>query len=780
MPSIPINIFTPEGGLNASLATNRIADQDASETSNMLYERGIMRTAFGFSIITSNGMPLSEPVHGIWQFSESSGQEVLVAVTRTKIFRRDLDLDDWVDISNATTPLNSNLNHPVSFVEVAHTDGIGTGSDEYHHLLICDGGNSPIQRWPGEGDLTATDLDGGQDYHTQNSGVDLQTHFARQVGLFKNHTILMNPLEDISAATGVLTEQPQRIRWSDTGLLETRGGLVGNGWDDTGTGGAGHVLLLDTSDFNVRMALMGEMLIVYQKNSIWGMVYVGGNLTFDPRVLVQSVGLLAPGLLLSYRNAHYFVGSDFNVYEYFGGGVIRDISAPKSISDRLKDDLDATVVGHARIGIEAKGRRINIGVVMEGDNHIRRTYTRNMTTGAWGVHDYNNYTTAATGVTAMVLAGSERSVIGQTYKELEAIGTKYVESYGAIPGTTSAFDWYECILEHRAKAAITRPLTGSADPTYWQTISDWTTTSYTLGDFVLDDRRGAGNGLLWVCVKAHTGTSGNKPGLLSPSAGEAAHWVRLDLPLINNIARNSDTLFTVTFESAHGLDAVTDVREGDTLTFRDCVGTGLTVPNGERTIVDIPSTTTVQCSSIDVAVSVSATGSATLCKFREGSAALPDVTYKRSDKGAGAGGAASDYPKYTDFFEELLAEETMVIGDQAGNVYSFGEDETSWGGTNITANHETKEHDFEIPERRKRFEQIIVEAKGTQLILGFSIDREAYTDFSVRTLTSDFKLYRFFINRTGHNIRLRFKDNGGAAFQIRTYGFPNVQAQDFV
>ena len=761
MPSTPINIFTPEGGLNANLAKSRLPEQDASETSNILYERGVMKTAFGFSATTENGLPLGEPVHGMHMYRELSGQETLIAVTRTKIFRRDLDSDNWVDISNASSPLSCDFTFPPSFVEVAHDDL----SPNFYHLLICDSGASPIQRWTGESEATTPHLLGGANYHT---GSIHTGHYARQGGLFKNHTMLMSPSID-GSGTGVLVEQPQQIRWSDTGNFDT------GKWNAAGTAGAGFVLLLDTSDVNVRMLQLGDVMIVYQQNSIWGLVFVGGNKVFDPRVMVQSIGLLSPGLIYSYRNAHYFIGSDFNVYEYFGGSVIRDISAVKSIDDRLKDDLDATVLGHARIGMEAKGRRLMIGVVMEGDNHVRRVYTRNMNTSAWGIHDYDNYTTSAQGVTAMVLVPSERTVIGETYEDLEVRGTKYVESFGLVPSSGTNPNWAEAASEHVGATSL-KPTSGTAYGTYWtevtQAANDWaTSTAYTLGNVVLDDR-GAGDGLAWVCVKAHDSAAGNKPGLKDPgpSAGEAAHWVRLDLPLITNIARNSATLFTVTFEYDHGLDAVTDVREGDTLTFRDCAGTGLTAPNGERTIVDIPSTTTVQCSSFDVvATATDATGSATLCKFRNGH------TYFPSDKVA-----ATDYVKYSDWMGERFGEEALVLGDQAGNIYSFAEDKTTWAGTAISASHETKEHDFGLPSRQKRFQQITIEAKGASVIVGYSVDRSAFTDFAARSLTSEFQIYRFFVNETGNNMRLRFKNSGGSDFQIRSYGFPNVQAQDFV
>ena len=771
MPSIPINIFTPEGGLNANLALSRIPDQDASETSNILYERGIMRTPFGFSIITSNQMPLpgSEPVHGLWQFNQISSQQTLVAVTRTKIFRRDLDADGWVDVSNASTAIDSNFVFPVSFVEVASTD-----VDPNYHLLVSDGGNSPIQRWAGETEVRFSDLDGGDDYHTQGGTLPQSGHYARQVGVHKNHIILMSPLID-EVGDGNLVLQPQQIRWSDTGKLETS-------WSVTGTGGAGFVLLLDTSDFNVRMALMGEVMIVYQQRSIWGIIFVGGSAIFDPRVLVQSVGLLAPGLLVSYRNVHYFVGNDFNVYEYFGGGVIRDISAPKSISDRLKDDLDATVVGHARMGMEAKGRRLHIGVVREGDNHIRRVYTRNMTTGAWGINNYDNYDAADKGVTTFVLAGSERSVIGETYDTLGGYGFSYNESFGFIPSSETNPDMQQCKKSHTSDISKTKPVSGSTDTSFWEDIpvgaptggSDWTaTTTYALGDVVFDGH-GPGDGGVWVCIKGHdassVGASGDEPGRTTASTNEHLYWLGLDLPTINAITKINSTTFQVVFTRNHGLTSGDNV--GDTITFMDTNSNP--VVDGERTISSVVNTTTIQCTELNVATAPGNTGLCTLMKYRD------KARYEKNNTKTGTSPAAADYNKYSDFFEDLLSEETMVIGDQAGNIYSFDETDTDWGGTNISASHETKEHDFGLPARRKRLQQIVVEAKGAGVVVGFSVDRESYTDFSARTLTDEFKLYRFFINRTGFNIRLRFKNQSGQDFQIRSYGFPNVQAQEFV
>jgi hypothetical protein len=180
--------------------------------------------------------------------------------------------------------------------------------------LYCDGGKTAIQRWAGSTENNFKDLEGADGYHDPASGVT--THFAQQVDIFNSHVMLLNAKE--ANASGDLIDNKQRVRWGATGKLETYDGVT-----------AGFVDLIDTGGSNIRSQILGNRYIVYQNNSVWGLNPVGGTTVFTPEVLLPDLGILAPHLLTGSNNVHYFVGDDFNVYQYYGlpidAGLLLDL-----------------------------------------------------------------------------------------------------------------------------------------------------------------------------------------------------------------------------------------------------------------------------------------------------------------------------------------------------------------------------------------------------------------------------------------------------------------------
>jgi len=377
---------------------------------NLLYSRRIMKTPFGFAKVADT-LTGAEPVLGLSTYTELNKSQHFLAVTRSKIFDYDAENDEWDDKTQSGQALGGNVHNPVSFASILHTDGLalnGSGADAFHHSLVCTG-VSPIQRWAGNLETDYADLLGADDYNAVGSGVT--THIALQAGAFFNRALLVSAME--ADANGNLNTNNQRIRWPQAGKLET--------W--TGTG-SGFVDLLDTGGYNVWGALLGAQWIQYQNNSIWSLTHVGGTTVFTPDIEMPDLGLLAPHLLHSKNNVHYFVGNDFNVYAYNGGSNITKIS--KNIDRYLRRDLDPAFASRSWLQIGAENSRLWLFIVPNGQVFATEAYGIDMLTGRWMKRDFTHlitgtnpvWTTGEDGFSSVGLVGSSSFNAGRSYNEV--------------------------------------------------------------------------------------------------------------------------------------------------------------------------------------------------------------------------------------------------------------------------------------------------------------------------------------------------------------------------
>lgn len=400
----------------------------ADGSQNCLYSRGTIKTPFGFDKVASGSLPLTvAPVLGLFKYPELDGTEHILATTQTKIFNKNNQTDAWDDVTQNGKNLGADIYNPTSHETILHTDAIalnGTGDDWYVHSLICPGESAPIQRWAGKFETDYADLLGGDDYHV--AGSTYKTHFALQVGLLANHVLLISPRE--SDANNTLVENPQKIRYAQAGKLES--------W--TGTG-SGTLNLLDTGDRNVWGARLGNQWIQYQRHSMWSISHVGGVDIFKLRVEIPDLGLLAPHLLYSKNNIHYFVGNDFNVYAYAGGSVKRIIG--DNIHRFLQRDLDPAFAYRSYLTMGAENSRLWLFIVPNGSEYITEAYGMDIRTGSWMKRDFTHkWTTATTGISTVALMGSSSYETGKTYQDvlLDRSPTKTVEIGGCsrVTGTS--------------------------------------------------------------------------------------------------------------------------------------------------------------------------------------------------------------------------------------------------------------------------------------------------------------------------------------------------------
>jgi hypothetical protein len=408
----------------------------ADNSKNMLYSRGIIKIANGFAKAAEINLPIDNgnDVLGIFRHTELDGTEHTIAVTSGAIFDRNFERDLWDDITQAGQALAANILFPVSQATVLHTDGLplnGSGDDWYQHSVICPGGVAPIQRWGGKFETDYADLLGADGYHDPASGET--KHYALQVGIHYNHTILLSPR--IADSNNNLHKNSQMVLWSRAGKLET--------WEGFGTG---NFNLLDTGDNNVWSAPLGSSYIVYQGHSIWSLNHVGGSIVYDPRPEIPSLGLLAPHLLYSKNNVHYFVGNDYNVYSYEGGSALTRIG--DKIHKFLQRDLEPTRVNRCYMVMGAQNSRLCIFIVPSGGQWITMAYYMDIRTGAWSKRDFTaKWSGSISGITTVALMGSGSYDSGSTYAEM--VLTNKTAADMITEGTTSRQMIIETLTEER-------------------------------------------------------------------------------------------------------------------------------------------------------------------------------------------------------------------------------------------------------------------------------------------------------------------------------------------
>jgi hypothetical protein len=325
-----------------------------------------------------------------------------MAVTTEKIYDHDRVNNEWDDKTQTGLTMSSAITSPVSYAEVGHDDtdiyidDDNTKPNAYHHVVVCDGGLSNIQRWAGRWEVDFADVVGAGGYH------DGTQHRALQVSMSKqNRMILLSP-QTYSSTTKTWTQNNQRIQWPTIGKLQTY----------TGTG-SGFANLLDTGGLNIWSASLGSDHIIYQSQGIWSINYVGGTTVFDPKPMIPDLGLLSYHLIISHRNVHYFLGTDYNVYAYYGGTVKQSIG--DKIHRYLQEDLDPQYDYRCWMAMGPESKFLWILIVPSGSIYITKAYRMNMLTGAWQVRDFIGRYTATTGITAVTLAGATSYIIGETY-----------------------------------------------------------------------------------------------------------------------------------------------------------------------------------------------------------------------------------------------------------------------------------------------------------------------------------------------------------------------------
>ena len=420
MPSILVN--APDMGINQLLPQNMRDPREAGNfAQNFIYENGILKTPDGFAKLDmTTGLNSGANILAVFPYREADEYDHLIAVSTTKIYDHNRVSGSWDDKTG--TAMTSSISYPISYATILHNDtdiyldDNAARANAYWHLVVCDGGQSNIQRWAGRYETDFADVVGGGGYHNGT------THRGLQVGAFRSRMLIISP-RTYSSSSGLWEQNNQRVQYPIVSKLQT--------W--TGTG-SGFYDLMDTGGTNVWSAPLGNsQYMVYQTRGIWSLNYVGGTDIFSPLPVIPDLGLLSYNLLANFNNVHYFVGTDYNVYAYYGGTV------KKSIGDKIHDDLrnsiDDAYLLRCRMTMGPFGKMLWIFIVPTGSTFCTKAYGYNPRTSAWMVKEFGDKYTAS-GITAANLVEAQSYIAGDTYATAVAAGTTYADATAA--GTTYA------------------------------------------------------------------------------------------------------------------------------------------------------------------------------------------------------------------------------------------------------------------------------------------------------------------------------------------------------
>jgi hypothetical protein len=170
-------------------------------------------------------------------------------------------------------------------------------------------------------------------------------------------------------------------------------------------------------------------------------------------------------------------------------------------------------------------------------------------------------------------------------------------------------------------------------------------------------------------------------------------------------------------------------------------------------------------------------------------------TVMELDESIETGGTASgvdyeiyknDGDTYEDVIREVRVDAKLTLGDSDGYIFQEDETLTEDDGTEGAHYYYTKVFDGGYPDINKRIGGIAVDAKGETITVEYKIDNGSWTrcdyiallingNVTLYTiiLTSSYKTYRRFINKTGKRIQFRFS----GIYNLRSYQIFDIQPE---
>ena len=289
----------PTMGIIGNVPTTLLNPRACVNCNNVVFKDGIVSPRTGYISYGSGtlaGFPLL-----LFRYQRWDGEEFDILVTTTNVY---------YNYKGAWTSIASGLSGGV--------DTRASLAYIQNYLVHTNGEDAPA-KWNGTTWSALTD-GAGTNWGTYRPLIFLPFRF-RLLGLNDNKT-----------TTGAAI----RIMYSKLGEYDDIDGTENSGYIDF-TQGVGSRI--------VGAAPLKNYIGMYKEGCCALLSYIGGSSIFAINVQIESVGLAAKDAIAVVRDAHIFLGSDYNIYRWNGGTVPEPVG--NSIKKLLRAEINRAKVGRS-------------------------------------------------------------------------------------------------------------------------------------------------------------------------------------------------------------------------------------------------------------------------------------------------------------------------------------------------------------------------------------------------------------------------------------------------
>lgn len=322
-------------GLYLDWPKDMVPDGGMSDGSNVEVSGGALQRVPGwirFASITPN-----DPVMMVADLVTSDGSRTLLACSTRRLYAYNPSTLAFQDLTGGSNLLTGDVTNPISW---------GTLND----LLILTNGVDPPKKTNG---TTWGDLVGAP---SSALGLDI----------YEGHVICWN-------VNGV----GYRVQWSDLNAAEE--------W------AAGEAGFLDVRESNLLPIVAGKgirrQFLLYKEGlgGVYAATYVGPPLVMSVETIIPRFGVIGPHGVAAYRDMHFILASDEQIYVLAPGSTPEPIGEP--IRKRLFSRLNWDKKFASWVAVNPTRTQVMF-VVPEGQSEVcNKAYLYDITTGAWGERD---------------------------------------------------------------------------------------------------------------------------------------------------------------------------------------------------------------------------------------------------------------------------------------------------------------------------------------------------------------------------------------------------------
>ena len=376
------SIYKPDLGLVLNEPTSNLNPRACIACQNVRFENGraFHRTGYSdYGTGTITGIPLS--------FYNYNGTAIMA--TTTNVYY--LDGAAWTSFASS---IGCDIDNRISL------NTVYSGTDDTFYLTI--GSKDYLaKKWDG---TTLTAL-----------ASDVSTWKPRIIVPYQYRLLMFNI--DVNG-----TDKPLRMSYCAANDISD--------WD--GTGAASRNLIQGAGDEILNAVPIKNYLGIYKDKSITLLSYVGGDSIFATQVMVDGIGLIGQDAIVNLGTKHIFMGNDYNIYQWEGGGELIPIGNP------IRSDIISNLGNTSNRTFAVKNneeREVSFFMPTSAADYPTIYYSYNIENKSWSKHLVANSTGGGNIVTS---ADNELSMIG-TYVSSTGVAEYMYASYNEDGVAISAY-----------------------------------------------------------------------------------------------------------------------------------------------------------------------------------------------------------------------------------------------------------------------------------------------------------------------------------------------------